>query len=165
MRGCGGGHAGFDVAHWWLAEEAAVLAIELAGAFIANFEGCAGGVEAIVEHAFARDVQSQLLLILERAHSSERTELVVECGNAHARHGGEVLDAEGSRVVEPDPFDSFGGAVTLVAEGGDGAEMLALWAAEKAEGNFTLDQTAEEWDVVRSVEKVDEASACVEEFE
>ena len=48
-----GEEPGFDIAHGWLAEEAAVLAIELAGAFVADVEGCAGGVEAFVEHALA----------------------------------------------------------------------------------------------------------------
>ena len=75
----------FDVAHGWLAEEAAVFAIELAGAFVADFEGRAGGVEAVVDHALAGNVETQLLLILKRAHGGERAEVVVE-----GREGGAI---------------------------------------------------------------------------
>ena len=50
--GCGVA-AGLDVADRGLAEEAAVLAAELAGAFVADFEGGAGRVETLVEHALA----------------------------------------------------------------------------------------------------------------
>ena len=42
----------FDVAHGRLAKEAAVLAAELAGAFVAYLEGGAGSVEPGGQHAF-----------------------------------------------------------------------------------------------------------------
>jgi hypothetical protein len=51
-RSACGGETGFDIPHGRLAEEAAVLAIELASAFVANFEGGAGGVQTVMEHAF-----------------------------------------------------------------------------------------------------------------
>jgi hypothetical protein len=41
-----------------LAEEAAVFAIELASAFVPDFEGGASSVHAIYEHAFARGLQA-----------------------------------------------------------------------------------------------------------
>jgi len=56
IAGDEGDAAGFDVAHGRLAEEAAVLAIELAGAFVADFKCCAGGIETVVEHALPRDM-------------------------------------------------------------------------------------------------------------
>jgi hypothetical protein len=52
---------GFDVAQGLLLEETAVFSIELAGAFIANFEGGGGCVETFVEHAFTRHVACSLL--------------------------------------------------------------------------------------------------------
>ena len=66
---CGDGlTTGFDVAHGWFAEEAAVFAVELAGAFVADFKGSAGGVEAIVEHSLSGNVEAEMLLVLQRAH-------------------------------------------------------------------------------------------------
>lgn len=59
---------GFDIAHGWLAEEAAVLAVELADAFIANFVRSAGGIDPVHEHALSGGLQPELLLILKRAH-------------------------------------------------------------------------------------------------
>ena len=53
-----------NIAHGWLAEETAVFAIELAGAFISHLKGCAGGVQAIHEHAAPRGLQAKLFLIL-----------------------------------------------------------------------------------------------------
>ncbi len=131
---CGTGDpAGFDVAHGGLAEEAAVLAIELAGAFIADLEGGAGGIEAFIEHAFPGYMQSKLLLVLQGAHGGERTELMVQCRYAHPRHGGEFFNAQGLGVVQPEPLDCLGGAVALLAERGDGAEMFSLRTAKQAD--------------------------------
>ena len=77
-----------------MAEEAAVFAIELGGAFVADFEGGTGGVETIDEHAFARGLQAKLLLILKRAHGGERAEMVMQRGDAHAGDVCEILDAQ-----------------------------------------------------------------------
>jgi hypothetical protein len=66
-----------NIPHGWLAEEAAVFAIELAGAFIADFKGRTGGVEAVDKHACSRGLQSNLLLILKRTHGRQRPEMVV----------------------------------------------------------------------------------------
>ena len=84
---------GFDIPHRRLAKEAAVFPIELACTFIADFEGCACGVQTIVEHALSGHVQSKLLLVLKRAQRSQRSELMVQCRYAHPRHGGELLNA------------------------------------------------------------------------
>ena len=44
----------FDIAHWWLPEEAAIFTIKLANAFIANFVSCARGIHPIHEHPLPR---------------------------------------------------------------------------------------------------------------
>jgi len=63
--------AGLDVAYGWLAEEAAVLAVELAGTFVADLEGGAGGIEAFIQHALPGYMKPELLLVLQRAHGGE----------------------------------------------------------------------------------------------
>ena len=90
---------------------------------------------------------------------------MMQGGYAHAGHGCELFDAQGFGIVEAEPFDCFGGAVALLAERGDGAEMLSLRGMEQAVDDFALDQVAEEWNVLRGVEQVDEARTCIEEFD
>ena len=53
-----------NVSHRGLAEEAAVFAIELRSAFVANLEGCTSGIETIVQHQAPRQLKPQLFLIL-----------------------------------------------------------------------------------------------------
>src|ERR1043165_3136739 len=62
----------------WLAEEAAVFAVELTGAFVSHLKGRGGSIHAIHEHAFPRCLQPELLLILKRAHGGERAKVVVQ---------------------------------------------------------------------------------------
>ena len=118
-----------------------------------------------MEHAFAGDVQAQMLLILQRAHRGERTELMMQGGYAHASHGGELLDAERFGVIQAEPFDGLRRAMALLPQGGDCAEMFSLRAAEQAIDDFALDQAAEEWNVAGRIEKVHEADTRVEEFD
>ncbi len=160
-----GNAAGFDVAHRRLAEEAAVLAIELAGAFVAHFEGGAGGVEAVVQHAFTRHVQAKLLLILKGAHGGERAKVVMQRGYTHLRHGSEIFNAERLGVIHAQPGDGLGGAMALLAQRGNGAQMIALRTAEQAKDDFALNEAAEERYVAGRVEKIKEPRACVENFD
>ena len=48
------GSKSFDIAHWWLPEEAAIFTIKLTNAFIANFVSCARGIHPIHEHPLPR---------------------------------------------------------------------------------------------------------------
>src|SRR5438876_11253280 len=72
----------FDIAHWRLAEEPAVFAIELANALVADFVGCARGIHPFHKHPLPCPLQPQLLLILKRAHCGQCAELMVECRNS-----------------------------------------------------------------------------------
>src|SRR5271165_6457365 len=74
-----------NIPHGWLAEETAILAIELGGAFVSDLEGRTGGVQTIDEHASSRCLQSNLLLILKRTHGGQRPEMMVQRGQAHPR--------------------------------------------------------------------------------
>ena len=72
------GHAArLDVAHGRLAEETAVLTVKLASAFVSHFEGSAGSIKPLREHALTCNVQTKLFLILNGAHGSKRAEMVV----------------------------------------------------------------------------------------
>jgi hypothetical protein len=84
--------ARFDIPHGRLTEESTVLPIKLAGTFVADFEGCACGIQAVVEHALSRYMQPKLLLVLKGTHCGQRTELMVQRGYAHPRHGREFLN-------------------------------------------------------------------------
>src|SRR5712671_3297806 len=52
---------GFDIAHWGLAKESSVLAIELARAFVADLERCACRIQFTSEHALPRGMQAKPL--------------------------------------------------------------------------------------------------------
>src|SRR5208283_69686 len=73
---------GPNIPHGRLAEEAAVFAIELAGALVSDLERRTGGVQTIHEHAFPRCMQPKLLLILKRTHGGQHPEMVVQRGHA-----------------------------------------------------------------------------------
>lgn len=62
-----GESTGFDVPHRGLAEEAFVLAVELARAFLPDFECRTGCIQPLCEHALARGNQSKRFLILQGA--------------------------------------------------------------------------------------------------
>ena len=163
--GCDGSEAAaLDIPHGRLTKEPAVLPVELAGAFIADFEGGAGGVQSLIQHALPGNMETQLLLVLQRAHGGKRTELMVERRDAHARGGGQLVHAERLGVVGSEPLDSLCGAVALLAQRSDGAEMLSLRASQQPEDDLALNQAAEERDVFRRVEQVDEATTCVEQL-
>ena len=55
--------------------------------------------------------------------------------------------------------------MALLAERGDGAEMLSLRAAQQAVDDFALDEAAEKWNVLRRIEQIDEPRTCAEQFE
>src|SRR5689334_2651787 len=57
------------------AEEAAVLARELAGALVAHAVARRGGVQRLADEELARVLQPQLLLELQRAHGRDRPEM------------------------------------------------------------------------------------------
>ena len=166
FAGCSGTGepARFCVPHRRLAEEPAVLPIELACTFIADLEGGACGIQAVIEHALSGYMQTKLLLVLKGAHRGERTKLMVQRRYTHPRHGREFLNAQGPGVVHPEPLDCLRCPMALLSQGCDGAEMLPLRATKQSVDDLTLDQAAEEWNVLRRIEKVYEPGTCTEEF-
>jgi hypothetical protein len=69
---------GLDIANGRLAEEATVLAAELAHTLVADLVRSACGIEAIHQHSLTRGLEPQLFLILQRAHCGKRAELMVQ---------------------------------------------------------------------------------------
>ena len=80
-----------NIPHRWLAEETAVFAVELAGAFVSDLEGRTCGVQKIREHAAPRRLQPKLFLILKRTHGGQRPKMMVQRGHAHARDFREIF--------------------------------------------------------------------------
>ena len=72
-----GGAQSTNIPHGWLAEKAAVFAIELGGAFVTNLKSCTRSIKATVEHQVACRLQPELFLILKRAHRRQHPEMMV----------------------------------------------------------------------------------------
>ncbi len=89
----------FHIPHRRLAEEAAILAVELAGALIAYFKGRARRVQPFGDHPSARRVQPQPLLILQRTHRGQRAKVMVQGRDAHLRDRRKFFDAQRLGVV------------------------------------------------------------------
>src|SRR5690242_6304129 len=68
----------FDITHRGLAEEAAVFAIELRGALVADLESRTGRIETLIQHQVPRGLEPKLFLILKGAHGRQHPEMMVE---------------------------------------------------------------------------------------
>jgi hypothetical protein len=73
-----------DIAHWWLAKETPVLAIELARAFVADLERRTCRIQFTREHPLPCCMKAKPLLKLKRTHRGKGTKMVVQRGSAHA---------------------------------------------------------------------------------
>src|ERR1019366_8538803 len=104
-----------NIPHRRLAEETAVFAVELAGAFVSDLKSRACCVQTIHEHASPRCLQPKLFLILKRTHRRQQPEVMVQRGNAHARRFRELFHPERLGIVRPDPADRFRGPVALLS--------------------------------------------------
>jgi hypothetical protein len=67
------------------AEQATVLATELRRAFVPNAPAGAACIEILVQHQLPRFLQTQLLLVLQRAHAREGAKMLPEGCGAHVR--------------------------------------------------------------------------------
>ena len=76
-----------------------VFPIELACAFIADFERRTCRIQVIREHVLSRRTQTKLLLKLKRTHRSKGAKMVMQRRSAHACDRCELFRAERSLVV------------------------------------------------------------------
>src|SRR5260370_15389534 len=81
----------FDIAHWGLAKESPVLAIELARAFVADLERRTCRIQFTREHALPRGMQAKLLLKLQRTHRGKGAKMEVQRRSTHARNLRQLL--------------------------------------------------------------------------
>src|SRR5882757_5063660 len=90
---------GFEIAHWWLAKESPVLAIELARAFVTDLEGRTRRIQFTREHALPRSMQAKLLLKLQRTHRGKGAKMEVQRRSTHACNRRQVLYTQRLFVV------------------------------------------------------------------
>jgi hypothetical protein len=76
-------------------------------------------VDIVGDHPCSRGLQSNLLLVLKRAHCCERPEMMVKRSYGHACNVGKLLNAKRPAIVRLNPGDCFSRAVTLVSQGRD----------------------------------------------
>src|ERR1039458_4185567 len=142
-----------NIPHRRLAEETAVFAVELAGAFVSDLEGRSGGVQTIHEHASARCLQPKLFLILKRTHGGQHPEMMVQRGYAHARDFREVIHAERLRIIRPDPGDRSCRSLAPLSQGCNRAKARSLRTAKDPVDDLALNQAPEKGNVPRRVQQ------------
>ena len=96
---------GPNIPHRWLAEETAVFAIELAGAFVSDLKAGTRRVQTIQKHVAPRCLQSKLLLILKRTHGGQHPEMMVEADTPYRPIFGPIYPPVqgGTRICHLDP--------------------------------------------------------------
>ena len=72
-------------------KKAAVFAIELARTFVAYRESRTGGIDALDKHALPSRLQTKLFLVLQWAHGSQNSEVVMQRGGAHSGDVRQIL--------------------------------------------------------------------------
>src|SRR3984893_15430353 len=88
-----------DVFGGGVPEKAAVFAAELRSTEVAHALARHTRVQHARKHKTPRLLEAQHLLIVQRAHRSDRLEVFVERGNTHVYQLGQVFDLHGLREV------------------------------------------------------------------
>src|SRR5260370_15466661 len=114
-----------DIAHWWLAKETPILAIELARALVADLERCTCRIEFTRKHALPRGMKAKPLLKLKRSHRGKGTKMVVQRGSAHACNLCQLLHAQGLFVVRTQPRNRLRCSMALISQRGNCAKACA----------------------------------------
>lgn len=135
------------------AEQAPILPVELRGAFVADTVAGGGGIEQVDEHQPARFLQTQRLLILQRAHRGQRLEVLVQRGLAHGHRGRQFVDGHRTLEVLVDPVNGAGDPMRLTALDRRVAQAAALVAAEQEIQDFLLDQRRQNRNVLRTFDQ------------
>src|SRR6266568_4901470 len=151
---------GLDVSNGRLAEESTVFAAELAHTLVADLVRSACSIETVHQHSLARGLEPQLFLILQRAHRGKRAELMMEGGNAHPCGRCEVFHMQRLGKVGSQPGNSSCCPLTKIATRREGAESFCLRRLKDAVQDFTLDQVAEERNVLRRLKKIKQPATC-----
>ena len=83
-----------DVTDRGKAKAAAVLSTKLADTFVSHLVCSGRCIQTIHQHSFPRGLQPKHLLVLQRTHRGQYTELMVESGNTHACCVSEYLNVK-----------------------------------------------------------------------
>src|SRR5690348_12176107 len=153
-----------DIAYWRLTEETTVFAIELRRAFVADLECSGGRIQAIVQQEVPRRLKPELLLVLKRTHRSQRAETVVQSGNSQVRNFREFFNTQRLGIVRDDQCNRFRCAVALISERCHCAQARSRTSPEDSVDNFALDQAAQKRNVLRPLQQIQQAAACVQKF-
>src|SRR6266571_3652982 len=153
-----------NIPHGWLAEEATVFAIELAGTFVSDLKSRTGGIETIQEHQAPRCLQPKLLLILKRTHGGQSPEMMVQRGHAHTRDLCEIFHSERLSVVRPHPRDRFCCPVALISQRCNASKARPLRPPKDSVNDLALNQAAQKRNVPWGIQQVQEPATCIEEF-
>ena len=94
-----------DIALGRRSEQATVLATELRRAFVPHTPAGTARVEVLVQHQLPRFLQTQLLLVLQRAHASQGAEMLQEGRGAHVRAIRQIVPVQRLREVLLEPGD------------------------------------------------------------
>src|SRR6266542_202540 len=122
------------------AKHAAVLAAELRGAFITHKPAGATRVEVLVQHQLPCFLQTQLLLVLQRAQASEGAEMLPEGGWAHVRAIRQVVPVQRLHEILLEPGDGLRNLLARGPGGDEVPELRAVRTCQQADGDFLLDQ-------------------------
>ena len=104
-----------DIALGRRAKQATVLATELRRAFVPHSPAGAARVEVFVQHQLPCFLQTQLLLVLQRAHASQGAEMLPEGRGAHVRAIRQVVAVQSFNEVLLEPRDGLRGRLAQVA--------------------------------------------------
>ena len=100
------------------------LAAELRRALVSHTPAGAARVEALVQHQLPCFLQTQLLLVLQRAHASQGAEMLPEGRGAHVRAIRQVVAVQRFNEVLLEPRDSLR---DLLTRGPCADEPPELW--------------------------------------
>ena len=121
-------------------KQAAVFAAEPRGTLIPHTHGGTSRVEVFVQHQLAGFLKPQLLLVLQRAHTRERAEMLTEGGRTHVRAIRQVVPFHRFDEVLLEPGDRLRNLLAGGPGGDEVSELRAVRAGQQADCDFLLNQ-------------------------
>jgi len=130
---------------------------------IPDQDGGLAGILLLVQHQLPRFLQAQLLLVLQRAHSSDVVESLPEGGRAHIRVGRQVVHANRLGEILLDPGHDTGDLLARRVFPYELPKLRAVRACQEADDDFLLDEGSEAGEEDWIVEQVDQTAQGIEQ--
>jgi hypothetical protein len=108
--------------------------------FISDTAARGARVELLVQHQLSCLLQTQLLLVLQRAHAREGAEMLPEGRGAHVRAIRQFVPVQRLNEVLLEPGDGLRDLLTWGAGRDEAPELRTVRACQQAEDDFLLDQ-------------------------